>query len=142
MMQQQVMSRQLAVDFDDSITVTADRLRVQRILHNLLDNAVKYSTPGTKIEIFARQNGKEVLIGVKDMGVGISSEQQGRLFEPFQRLEPQNISATGTGLGLVVCRRLVEAHGGRMWVESHPGEGSTFQFTLPLSDMGSYRINR
>jgi signal transduction histidine kinase len=61
------------------------------------------------------------------------------LFEPFQRLEPQNNNATGTGLGLVVCRRLVEAHGGRMWVESQPGSGSTFQFTLPVPDMGSYR---
>jgi signal transduction histidine kinase len=61
------------------------------------------------------------------------------LFEPFQRLEPQNSNATGTGLGLVVCRRLVEAHGGRMWVESHPGTGSTFLFTLPMPGMGSYR---
>ena len=62
------------------------------------------------------------------------------LFEPFQRLEQPNIKATGTGLGLIVCRRLVEAHGGRMWLESEPGEGSTFQFTLPLTGPGNNQV--
>jgi signal transduction histidine kinase len=138
-MKQQTMSRQLIIDCDESITINADRVRLQRILHNLLDNAIKYSAPGTKIEVFARRDNNEVLIGVKDMGIGIPSEQQGKLFEPFQRLEPQNNKATGTGLGLVVCRRLVEAHKGRMWVESQPGEGSTFYFTLPMTDIGNYR---
>ena len=141
-MKEQVISRQVVTECEEPITVTADRVRIQRILHNLLDNAIKYSDPGTKIEIFARNNGNEVLIGVKDKGIGIPQDKQGKLFEPFQRLEPQNIKATGTGLGLVVCRRLVEAHGGRMWVESRPGEGSTFQFTLPLSNMGSYRTRQ
>jgi len=141
-MKEQLISRQVVTECEQPITVTADRVRIQRILHNLLDNAIKYSDPGTKIEIFARNNGNEVLIGVKDKGIGIPQDKQGKLFEPFQRLEPQNIKATGTGLGLVVCRRLVEAHGGLMWVESRPGEGSTFQFTLPLSDMGSYRTRQ
>ena len=138
-MQQQTISHRLSIDCEDSITVNADRVRLQRILHNLLDNAIKYSAPGTEIKVFARQDHNEVLIGVKDMGIGIPSEQQGKLFEPFQRLEPQNNKATGTGLGLVVCRRLVEAHKGRMWVESQPGEGSIFYFTLPMTDIGNYR---
>ena len=138
-MKQQTMSHHLSINCDDSITVNADRVRLQRILHNLLDNAIKYSAPGTEISVFARQDHNEVLIGIKDMGIGIPSEQQGKLFEPFQRLEPQNNKATGTGLGLVVCRRLVEAHRGRMWMESQPGEGSTFYFTLPMTDIGSYR---
>jgi len=122
------------------VIVTADRVRIQRILHNLLENAAKYSDPGTKIEIFARLDNGEVLIGVKDMGIGIPADLQGKLFEPFQRLEQPNIKATGTGLGLIVCRRLVEAHGGRMWLESEPGEGSTFQFTLPLTGPGNNQV--
>ena len=138
-MKQQIASHPVSVDCDDSITVNADRVRLQRILHNLLDNAVKYSAPRTKIEIFARRNKGEYLVGVRDKGIGIPADKQGMLFEPFQRLEPHNNNATGTGLGLVVCRRLVEAHGGRMWVESQPGSGSTFQFTLPIPDIGSYR---
>ena len=138
-MKQQMPSHPISVDCDNSITVNADRVRLQRILRNLLDNAAKYSAPRTKIEIFVRRNKGEFLVGVRDKGIGIPADKQGMLFEPFQRLEPQNMNATGTGLGLVVCRRLVEAHGGRMWVESQPGSGSTFQFTLPIPDIGSYR---
>ena len=138
---QQNPHRQVNVECDESSTVNADRIRLQRILHNLLDNAVKYSSPGTRIEVFVKKLNNEVIIGVKDKGVGIPSELQGKLFEPFQRLEQPNNKAAGTGLGLVVCRRLVEAHGGRMWVESQPGEGSTFQFTLPMLAMGNYRTN-
>jgi signal transduction histidine kinase len=138
-MTEQTKSHQFTVDCGDSIIITGDRVRVQRILHNLLDNAAKYSDTGTKIEVFARLRNGEVHIGVKDNGIGIPSELQGKLFEPFQRLEQPNSKATGTGLGLIVCRRLVEAHGGRMWVESEPGAGSTFQFTLPLSNPGGTR---
>ena len=141
-MSQQILPRQVNIICEKSITVNADRVRLQRILHNLLDNAVKYSSSGNKIEVFVKKLNNEVVIGVKDKGIGIPSELQGKLFEPFQRLEQQNNKATGTGLGLVVCRRLVEAHGGRMWVESQPGQGSTFQFTLPMPEMGSYIINR
>ncbi len=138
-MKQQLSSHPVSVDCGDTLTVNADRVRLQRILHNLLDNAIKYSAPKTKIEIFARPDNGEILVGVRDKGIGITPDKQGMLFEPFQRLEPQNSNTTGTGLGLVVCRRLVEAHGGRMWVESQPGAGSTFLFTLPIAGMGSYR---
>ena len=141
-MSQQILPRQVNIVCEKSITVNADRVRLQRILHNLLDNAVKYSSSGNKIEVLVKKLNNEVLIGVKDRGIGIPSELQGKLFEPFQRLEQPNNKAAGTGLGLVVCRRLVEAHGGRMWVESQPGQGSTFQFTLPMPEMGSYIINR
>ena len=141
-MSQQILPRQVNIVCEKSITVNADRVRLQRILHNLLDNAVKYSSSGNKIEVLVKKLNNEVLIGVKDRGIGIPSELQGKLFEPFQRLEQQNNKATVTGLGLVVCRRLVEAHGGRMWVESQPGQGSTFQFTLPMQEVGSYIINR
>ena len=138
-MKQLTAGHSISIDCDESIVVSADRVRLRRILHNLLDNAIKYSASKTKIEIFAIPSDGEVLIGVRDRGIGIPLEKQGMLFELFQRLEPENSTVSGSGLGLVVCRRLVEAHGGRMWVESQPGVGSTFQFTLPMPEMGTFR---
>jgi signal transduction histidine kinase len=114
--------------------VYADPLRLERILYNLLENAVKYSPQGGKIQVSAKPEGEYLVIGVSDQGVGISPADQDKLFAPFQRLEEfRPEAARGVGLGLLVCRRLVEAHGGRIWVESKPGYGSTFFFTLPLS---------
>jgi len=112
----------------------ADRLRVERILYNLLDNAAKYSPDGGKIEVFAAQGEGHITVSVKDYGIGIPDTDQERLFQPFQRLARDKSSRLkGTGLGLLVCRRLVEAHGGHIWVESKPGRGSAFHFTLPLA---------
>lgn len=71
-------------------------------------------------------------ISVSDQGVGIPQEKQGSLFQAFERLENKDSPAKGLGLGLLLCKRLVEAHGGKIWVESEPGKGSTFSFTLPL----------
>ena len=141
-MKQQAISHQIIIDCDESLTVNADHVRLQRILQNLLDNAIKYSAPRTKIEVSAVRTNGEVVVSVKDKGIGISIEKQGMLFEPFQRLDPQNNKATGIGLGLVVCRRLVEAHGGRMWIESQQGIGSTFLFTLPIPETGSNRTEQ
>ena len=113
----------------------ADELRLERILHNLLENAVKYSPDGGKIKVSARLEDDHMVIGVSDEGIGISLHDQARLFSPFERLAAQRLEGVkGIGLGLLVCRRLVEAHGGRIWVESEPGRGSTFYFTLPLKD--------
>ena len=114
--------------------VYADELRLERILYNLLGNAVKYSPQGGKIRVSARPDGEYLVIGVSDQGIGISPSDQSKLFAPFQRLEEfRPEGARGVGLGLLVCRRLVEAHGGKIWVESEPGRGSTFFFTMPLS---------
>jgi PAS domain S-box-containing protein len=115
--------------------VHADQLRLERILYNLLENAVKYSPDGGKIRISARLENDHMVIGVSDEGIGISLHDQAKLFSPFERLAAQRLEGVkGIGLGLLVCRRLVEAHGGRIWVESEPGRGSTFYFTLPLQD--------
>jgi len=115
--------------------VHADQLRLERILHNLLENAVKYSPDGGKIKVSARLENDHMVMGVSDEGIGISLHDQAKLFSPFERLAAQSLGGVkGIGLGLVVCRRLVEAHGGRIWVESEPGRGSTFYFTLPLKD--------
>jgi PAS domain S-box-containing protein len=118
----------------------ADQLRVERILHNLLENAAKYSPRGGEIRISVKPDGKRLLIGVSDRGSGIALEHQAMLFQPFQRLEDSmRAGIKGIGLGLLVCRRLVEAHGGRIWVESEPGKGTTFYFTLPLVQNESWR---
>ena len=114
--------------------VYADQLRLERILHNLLDNAVKYSPRGGDIRVSVKPEGEHLVIGVSDQGIGISLSDQAKLFGPFRRLEESRLDGVGgVGLGLLVCRRLVEAHGGQIWVESEPGQGSTFFFTLPLS---------
>lgn len=111
--------------------VHADRTRVELILFNLVSNAAKYSAESTEIRLSARQQHDFLVVSVSDHGVGIPPDQQPSLFEPFVRLD-NPFRAKGLGLGLLVCKRLVEAHGGKIWVESEPGEGSTFSFTLPL----------
>jgi len=111
-------------------TVTADKIRVERILHNLVSNAIKYSPENTAITVSGRQGNGHVIISVADQGAGIKPEDRERIFEPFERLE-HGKGIQGLGIGLVVCKRLTEAQGGKIWVESQPGKGSTFFFTLP-----------
>jgi PAS domain S-box-containing protein len=116
------------------VLVKADPLGAERILYNLVDNAIKYSPKGGEVKVTARQNGDFLTIGVRDQGLGISADDQAKLFQKFERLDASLKDAIqGTGLGLRVCRILVEAHGGRIWVESEKGKGSTFLFTLPVA---------
>ena len=115
-------------------TVCADRLRLERILYNLIDNAVKYSPQGGEVRVSVKSEEERLVIAVSDQGIGISLSDQAKLFGTFQRLEESKLEGIrGLGLGLLVCRRLVETHGGRIWIESEPGKGSTFFFTLPLN---------
>ncbi len=107
-----------------------DESMIRRVVINLLENAVKYTPPGGSIALsLARQDG-QVRVGVSDTGPGIALEARERIFEKFARLEGGK--AKGLGLGLAFCRLAVEAHGGRIWVESDPPHGATFYFTLPL----------
>jgi PAS domain S-box-containing protein len=123
----------LVVDIPDGLPpVLADQVRIERIMHNLVDNAAKYSPNGGDIKILVRKRDDCLVIGIKDHGIGISAEDKTKLFQPFERLET-NSGIGGIGLGLNVCRRLVEAQGGRIWVESEPGKGATFFFSLPLA---------
>jgi PAS domain S-box-containing protein len=116
----------------EPMLIHADPLRIERILYNLLDNAAKYSPPGSQIKVSVNAEPERLVIGVSDRGKGLSSNEQARIFGPFQRLEnTRPDQARGAGLGLMVCRRLVEAHGGEIWVESKKGRGSTFFFSLP-----------
>ena len=118
--------------------VNADREQLARVLGNLVDNAVRYSPEGSRIEVSAEQQGNEVRISVHDRGIGIAPEDQQRIFDGFFRADdPRAAGVRGAGLGLAVSKRIVEAHGGRIWVESELGRGSTFSFTLPCAPNGS-----
>jgi len=106
--------------------------RIEQVLRNLVSNAIKYSPQGGTITVMGQEAGEMILIQVRDQGIGIPHEDLERVFERFYRVENEiTRSVRGIGLGLAVCRGIVEAHGGRIWVESLPGEGSTFYFTLP-----------
>ena len=132
----QYSAHRLVIDLPEGIpSIHADRLRLECILHNLLENAVKYSPKGSRIRVFAELESDRLVVGIADQGVGISLQDQAKLFKPFQQLEgPKFDGVKGAGLGLLVCKRLVEAHNGQIWLESEPGRGSTFFFALPLGD--------
>ena len=118
----------------DIPAVKADPIRIRRVLHNLIDNAIKFSPDGGDITISAARKGQEVVVGVHDGGIGMSPEQLKELFKPFSRLEKGYVYTAGIGLGLIVCRHLCEAQGGRIWVESKEGDGSSFYFSIPVAD--------
>jgi PAS domain S-box-containing protein len=114
-------------------TVLADEERVLQVLNELVTNALKFSAPDTTIRLTAQPFGtSEVCFGVEDQGRGIAPEKLDRIFDRFQQGDASDSRALGgTGLGLALCRSIVEQHGGRIWAESSPGQGSKFQFTLP-----------
>ena len=117
---------------DEPLPVRCDIYRIEQVLNNLISNAIKYSPEGGRIDINVERKGDSALLSVTDEGIGISAEGIQQLYQPFRRLGPASESIPGAGLGLSVVRRIVEAHGGMVGVESSPGEGSTFWFTLPL----------
>jgi signal transduction histidine kinase len=114
----------------EEITITADERRVRQILFNLLSNAVKFTPPDGRIDVSARLDDGHVEIGVADTGPGIAAADLETIFEEFEQAS-HGKQAEGTGLGLPLSRKLVELHGGRLWVDSELGHGSTFRFTLP-----------
>jgi signal transduction histidine kinase len=116
------------------LVIHADRVRFKQILYNLLNNAVKFTPERGKVDVEAFPDKKSVRICVADTGAGIPAEEQLSIFEEFHQVGDTTKSANeGTGLGLTITKRLVELHGGRIWVESQPGEGSRFIFTMPLA---------
>lgn len=130
------INQRFSVNFgEDFPPVEADRLRVERILYNLLDNASKYSPPDSKIEICGHRDGDLAITEVIDHGAGISPDKQGIIFNLFERSQEETNHIQGFGIGLVVCRRLAEAHGGWLKVDSEMGRGSTFSFALPTASV-------
>jgi signal transduction histidine kinase len=112
--------------------VTGDERRIRQVIFNLLSNAVKFTPNGGQVDITATRADSEVKVCVADSGPGIAAEDLDRIFEEFQQTEAGSNQREGTGLGLALSRRFVEMHGGRIWCESKVGEGSRFEFTLPL----------
>jgi PAS domain S-box-containing protein len=118
--------------------VYADRVRFKQILYNLLSNAVKFTAKNGRIDIDCVEKGNEVCISVTDTGIGIRAEDQAVVFEEFRQVEGNTDTANeGTGLGLAITKRLVEQQGGKISLESEPGKGSRFTFTLPLGSRTS-----
>ncbi len=115
--------------------VLGDRSQIVRVLQNLISNAIKFAKPNEKpvIRVSAHQSEGRCVISVRDNGVGVPKEAREKIFEIFHRLHPRH-EYPGTGIGLAICKRIVERHGGRIWVESEPGEGSAFFFNLPCGD--------
>lgn len=111
--------------------VWADRDRVGQVFENLIGNAIKFTPRGGRIVVGARLEPGAIHFWVMDTGPGLAPEQRARLFEPFWQARPQD--RRGAGLGLAICRGIVEGHGGRIWADSEPGHGSTFSFRLPLA---------
>jgi two-component system, OmpR family, sensor histidine kinase KdpD len=113
--------------------VSIDPLRIEQVIRNLVDNAVKFSPPTGTIDITAAAQGDAIVVAVKDEGPGVAPEYHARVFERFFRVEPHSTGVAGAGLGLAICKRFVELHGGRIELDSRPGNGAAFRFTLPLA---------
>ncbi len=114
----------------ESALVIGDALRLERVLINLIDNAVKFTAPGGQIRLSCELQGDRLVVAVADTGVGIPAQDQGRVFERFYKADRARASS-GTGLGLAIAKHTIEAHGGRIWVQSTEGKGSTFFVSLP-----------
>lgn len=128
--------KEISLEFiepEQEIEITADAQKLEQVLNNLVTNAIKYSHPGTHITVQIKKNNESsIILSVEDEGQGIPEKEQDNLFKPFSKT---SVKATdgemSTGLGLAITRRIVEAHGGEIWVESEVGKGSTFYFKLP-----------
>jgi len=119
----------------DGKLVTGDRDRLEQVLGNLLENAVKYSPEGSDVTVTVDDKGDSLLTAVCDRGIGIPADELGQVFERFHR--GRQVSSTnygGLGLGLYITKQIIERHGGSIWVESKEGQGTTFYFALPAAD--------
>jgi PAS domain S-box-containing protein len=123
----------LILELPDSLpSVKADKVRLRQIVLNLLNNALNFTPEGGRITLRAGQKDASLVVEVEDNGPGIAEEEHQHLFEPYHRMEVAGERLSGLGLGLALCKTLVDLHGGRIWVKSRAGEGSTFSFSLPL----------
>jgi signal transduction histidine kinase len=119
---------------DDSLPkVYGDSIQLCSLFQNLIGNAIKFSAEQPKVRISAKKQDGWWVFSVKDNGIGIDAEDTGKIFAVFHRLHSKS-DYPGTGIGLAICKKIIERHGGRIWVESEPGKGSTFFFTLPAEE--------
>jgi two-component system phosphate regulon sensor histidine kinase PhoR len=129
--------QQIETQLPDQLTLEADERRLKQVLLNLVGNAIKYTPPQGNIRLAVTVEKAQVVVAVQDDGIGIPAADLPHLFDKFYRVQNESTRGIkGTGLGLAIARSIVEAHHGRIWVESTPGEGSTFSLALPLVHHG------
>jgi len=112
--------------------VWADKGRLEQVITNLLSNALKFTPKGGKVTLRAKEDNTALIVEIQDTGIGIAKENLRRVFETYYRVEDGKHHTSGLGLGLALCKVIVEAHGGKIWVESEEGKGTTFSFSLPV----------
>ncbi len=112
--------------------IGGDERKVKQVLLNLLSNALKFTPEGGRIDVAARLHDDQAEVSVADTGIGIAPTDQDTVFEEFRQVGTADKKAEGTGLGLALARKFIELHGGKIWVQSEVGRGSTFTFTLPV----------
>jgi two-component system sensor histidine kinase VicK len=117
----------------DKVVLSADKEKIGSVLSNLLSNAVKYSPKGTRVLVNCQKIGSQVQVSVEDEGLGIRPEEQSRLFDRYYRVESNRTrNVSGFGIGLYLCSEIIQRHNGNIWIQSQPGKGSSFYFTLPV----------
>lgn len=132
-LQDRLKDRPLRVEAPDAISLLqADCVLIEQVIINIIDNALKYSPPGSALELGIEQLGRQIRLAVADRGVGIPEADLAKVFDKFYRAQHREIRASGTGLGLSICKGIVEAHGGEIWAEKRTGGGTVVSFTLPL----------
>ncbi len=139
----QVHNKNITLTVADNLPpVAADRISVHEVINNLVDNAIKYSGQGVEIAVNATLNADNLIeVSVKDSGIGIPASVMGELFQKFHRSHKSSVQVGGTGLGLYLCKALITAHGGNIWVRSKEGEGSIFSFTLiPYDQLSAEQV--
>lgn len=129
--------KQISIDFtpeeDIMPFVMIDRAKIDQVLNNLLSNAIKFSSRKSKVEVYMVKSDEKVIVSVKDQGQGIPEDEVNKLFKPFSKTSIQGTAGEkSTGLGLSISKRIIEGHGGKIWVESEFGKGSNFNFSLKL----------
>ena len=132
---ERAVSRGVSLDSEvarDLPLIQADARKLKQVMLNLLTNALKFTPAGGRVVARAAARDGEIVISVSDTGVGIEAADQERIFAEFEQTRHGKAAEEGTGLGLTLCKKLIELHGGRIWVESESGVGSTFTFTLPI----------
>jgi len=125
-----IQERNALITNDNIPTVFADEGQMVQLFQNLIGNALNFSKASPKIHISAREEKDQYVFIVADNGIGIEPQYFERIFQIFQRLHPKNDFGGGTGIGLAICKRIIERHGGKIWVESKKGKGSVFYFTI------------
>jgi two-component system sensor histidine kinase KdpD len=129
---------ELRIDVPDNLHVRADGAMIEKVVSNLLENAAKYSKPGSPITISAEEANDKVSLSIADQGAGIEPSEQALIFERFYRGRSQALGTSGTGMGLAISRAIVDAHVGSIGVTSQPGRGSVFTLTMPKAEIGDH----